>query len=303
LNIVNQEIQKKLTVNWQECGLDAAKGIGGLRAVFGEQYPDPVRVVSVGPNINSMLTDSVRLWGSEASIEFCGGTHVANSSEIYKFVLLTEEGIAKGIRRIVAVTGPQAAVEATLKSNKLRTEVDEMMTLKGMILDRRIAALRNDLGEDKEISLVMKRDMINEIDNVKVGQLKAGKEATKAFENNARAIGENLAKDAIAAKGKTFVGVVDAGEGDGSKALGAAMETLSKACTDKGLFLLSSAGGKICVLAVVPKSLSDLSAKAWTDKVLQAIGGKGGGKADRAQGQASDVSKVDDALKLAKSYP
>merc|ERR1712216_1028532 len=82
----------------------------------------------------------------------------------------------------------------------------------------------------------------------------------------------------------------DAGQGDDAKALGAAMEVLAKACTDKGLFLLSSAGGKIAVLAVVPKSLSDLSAKAWTDKVLQAIGGKGGGKVDRAQGQASDTS-------------
>jgi len=301
--ICNQEIQKKLKVDWQECGLDAAKAIGGLRAVFGEQYPDPVRVVSVGPNINTMLKDSKKLWGSSASIEFCGGTHVANSSEIYKFVLLTEEGVAKGIRRIVAVTGPQAAVEATLKSTKLRSDVEEMRTLAGMLLDRRIADLRRDLGEDKEISLVMKRDMITDIDNLKVGQLQAGKDAKKAFENAARAIGDRLAKEANAAKGQTFVGVVDAGAGDDAKALGAAMENLSKACTDKGLFLLSSAGGKVAVLAVVPKSLSDLSAKAWTDKVLQAIGGKGGGKADRAQGQAADTSKVDEALKIAKSYP
>lgn len=194
-------------------------------------------------------------------------------------------------------------MEATLKSNKLRGEVDEMKTLAGMLLDRRIADLRNALGEDKEISLVMKRDMVTEIDNIKVGQLKAGKEATKAFESNARACGEKLAKEANAAKGKTFVGVVDAGQGDDAKALGAAMEVVAKAVTDKGVFLLSSAGGKIAVLAVVPKSLSDLSAKAWTDKVLQAIGGKGGGKVDRAQGQAADVSKVDAALKAAKSYP
>lgn len=101
--------------------MDSAKKIGGLRAVFGEQYPDPVRVVSVGPDVNTMLKDTSKPWGASASIEFCGGTHVSNSLEIYKFVLLTEEGIAKGIRRIVAVTGPQAAVEATLKQASQRS--------------------------------------------------------------------------------------------------------------------------------------------------------------------------------------
>lgn len=178
-----------------------------------------------------------------------------------------------------------------------------MRTLAGALLDRRIADLRKDLGEDKEISLVMKRDMIAEIDNLKVGQLKAGKEATKEFEKKARAVGEELALEAQAAKGKTFVGVVDVGNGDDGKAVGYAMEVIAKACTDKGIFLLSSAGGKIAVLAVVPKNLPDLSAKAWTDKVLQAIGGKGGGKVDRAQGQSGDTSKVDAALAAAKSYP
>ena len=74
-------------------------------AVFGETYPDPVRVVSVGPKIDDLLTDKTTPWGMQNSVEFCGGTHVSNSKEIYKFVLLQEEGIAKGIRRIVAVTG------------------------------------------------------------------------------------------------------------------------------------------------------------------------------------------------------
>lgn len=81
-----------------------------------------MRVVSVGPSIDNLLGDGSTAWGAQHSIEFCGGTHVQNTTEIYKFVLLIEEGIAKGVRRIVAVTGPQAAVEATLKGKHLYSE-------------------------------------------------------------------------------------------------------------------------------------------------------------------------------------
>merc|ERR1719168_44990 len=232
-------------------------------------------------------------------------THVSNSNEIYKFVLLLEEGIAKGVRRIVAVTGPQAAVEATLKSKALRAEVDEARTLSGALLDKRIADLRKNVGEDKEVSLIMKKDMLTELDGLKVGQLKAGKEASKEFEKKAKEAGDKLGKEASATGGKTFVGVVNAGAGcDDAKCLGFAMEVASKACPDKGLFFLSNAGGKLAVLASVPKALAGkLSAKTWSTKVLDAVGGKGGGKDDRAQGQATDPSKLDAAKAAAKSYP
>ena len=51
-------------------------------AVFGETYPDPVRVVSVGPKIDDLLTDKKTAWGLENSVEFCGGTHVSNSKDV-----------------------------------------------------------------------------------------------------------------------------------------------------------------------------------------------------------------------------
>jgi len=303
--ICNQEIQKAHTIHFRDVALKNAEAINGLRAVFGEKYPDPVRVVSVGPTIDNLLSDGSTPWGSRHSIEFCGGTHVQNTTEIYKFVLLLEEGIAKGVRRIVAVTGPQAAVEATLKSKALRAEVDEAKTLAGALLDRRIADLRKNVGEDKEVSLIMKKDMLTELDGLKVGQLKAGKEASKEFERRAREAGERLGREASAAGGKTFVGIVDAGDGcDDAKCLGFAMEVALKACSDKALMLLSNAGGKLAVLASVPKALvGELSAKAWSSKVLDAVGGKGGGKDDRAQGQAADPAKLDAAVATAKSYP
>lgn len=69
--------------------LEEAQAIEGVRAVFGEVYPDPVRVVTIG---------------SDTSIEFCGGTHVANTAEANAFVIVEETAVAKGIRRITAVT-------------------------------------------------------------------------------------------------------------------------------------------------------------------------------------------------------
>lgn len=81
------------------------------------------------------------------------------------------------------------------------------------------------------------------------------------------------------------------------------MDTLTKKCTDKAICLLSNAGGKLAVLAVVPAAMQgSLSAKDWTGKVLDAIGGKGGGKDDRAQGQAADPKLLDKALAAANEF-
>jgi len=303
--ICNQQIQKAFAIHHRDVPLAKAEAINGLRAVFGEKYPDPVRVVSVGPSIDNLLGDGSTAWGAQHSIEFCGGTHVQNTTEIYKFVLLIEEGIAKGVRRIVAVTGPQAAVEATLKGKHLYSEVDEARTLKGALLEKRIGDLRKALGEDKEVSYIAKKDMLVELDNLKVGQVKAGKEAAKEMEKKARQSGEELSEEAKACAGDAFVGVVDCGAGsDDGKCVGIAMDIVAKAAPEKAIFLASSAGGKLAVLALVPKALiGKMSAKAWTSKALDNVGGKGGGKDDRAQGQCPDPSKLEEALAAARAYP
>merc|ERR1719401_1383654 len=77
--ICNQEIQKAHAIHYREVELVKAEAINGLRAVFGEKYPDPVRVVSVGPTIDNLLSDAKTSWGMQHSIEFCGGTHVHNT--------------------------------------------------------------------------------------------------------------------------------------------------------------------------------------------------------------------------------
>jgi len=86
---VRDTIEKSIPVTAEVMPLDDAKAIPGVRAMFGEVYPDPVRVVKVG---------------DDCSVEFCGGTHIANTAEAEAFVLTEETAVAKGIRRITALT-------------------------------------------------------------------------------------------------------------------------------------------------------------------------------------------------------
>ncbi|XP_013926747.1 PREDICTED: alanine--tRNA ligase, cytoplasmic-like, partial [Thamnophis sirtalis] len=125
--IVNGMIQDAKVVYAKECPLAAAKAIQGLRAVFDETYPDPVRVVSIGIPVDDMLNDPSSAAGAVTSVEFCGGTHLQNSSHAGHFVIVSEEAIAKGIRRIVAVTGAEAQ-KALRKSEGLIKQLADLET-------------------------------------------------------------------------------------------------------------------------------------------------------------------------------
>ena len=107
-DISTKYIRQNCTVYAKDVPLATAREIHGVRAVFGETYPDPVRVVSVGVDVDDILANlKDPKWG-EVSIEFCGGTHVQKTGDIKDLVILEESGIAKGIRRIIAVTGSHA---------------------------------------------------------------------------------------------------------------------------------------------------------------------------------------------------
>ncbi len=82
--------------------LAQARKIPGVRAVFGEKYPDPVRVMYVGSDDPLIEADA------ETAVEFCGGTHLERTSQVGLFKIISEESVAKGVRRITAVTGPAA---------------------------------------------------------------------------------------------------------------------------------------------------------------------------------------------------
>lgn len=121
-DVSTKYIRQNCGVYAKDVPLATAREIEGLRAVFGETYPDPVRVVSVGVEVEELLQNVKDPKWKGVSVEFCGGTHVQRTGEIKDLIILEENGIAKGIRRIIAVTGEDAhAVQRAAEdfSNKL----------------------------------------------------------------------------------------------------------------------------------------------------------------------------------------
>lgn len=120
--LATRYVRQNSDVYTADVPLAAARAIAGVRAVFGETYPDPVRVVSVGVPVEDLLREPANPAWRSVSVEFCGGTHVLNTSEIKELVIVEESGIAKGIRRVIAVTG-QAANEAQREADAFDTEL------------------------------------------------------------------------------------------------------------------------------------------------------------------------------------
>lgn len=113
------------TVYAKESALSLAKDIKGIRAIFDEVYPDPVRVITIGVSVEHLLDDPSGPAAMNYSVEFCGGTHLHHSKHIGSFAIVTEEAIAKGIRRIVALTGDDAE-KAHQRADKLDKLVDSL---------------------------------------------------------------------------------------------------------------------------------------------------------------------------------
>jgi len=107
-NICREYIRGDVKVYGKDVPLQIAETIRGVRKVFEEKYPNPVRVVSVGVPLDEILNDVNNEKWEKVSIEFCGGTHVAKTGDINELVIVSEEAIAKGIRRIFAITGVDA---------------------------------------------------------------------------------------------------------------------------------------------------------------------------------------------------
>ena len=107
-SISTDYIRQNSVVYSKDVPLATAKEIQGVRAVFGETYPDPVRVVSVGVELEEILKDVKNPQWDKVSIEFCGGTHVQKTGDIKDLIITEESGIAKGIRRMIALTGEDA---------------------------------------------------------------------------------------------------------------------------------------------------------------------------------------------------
>ncbi|CAD2220559.1 alanyl-tRNA synthetase [Angomonas deanei] len=112
--LLNEKISEDLEVFRQELSLTLASKIAGLRSMFGEKYPDPVSVISIGAPIDQIIADPENEKWRQYSVEFCGGTHLSKLGEAQKAVILSEEALMKGVRRIVVATRAEAGKAAVL---------------------------------------------------------------------------------------------------------------------------------------------------------------------------------------------
>ena len=291
-----EEYCKKVVAEEQEVSanvlpLDDAKAISGVRAVFGEVYPDPVRVVSVG---------------DDTSIEFCGGTHVSNTAEAEAFALVEESAVAKGIRRISAVT-KGAAKEAIKEGEKYAAKVGalEELSFDTPDLDKQAGALRKELDE-AFTSAVVKAELRVRIEGVQKKAVEAKKRALAAKVDKILNVVNEQIEEAVADNKKILVLNVDIAAD--SKASQQVMNAAKKIAPDMAFMGLSEeevgSGGKLMAFAVVPEAMAADGFKAddWVRAALAVCGGRGGGKPVSAQGQAAECPDIDAVVEAANAF-
>ena len=254
---VNQNIRKALNVNTDLMNLEAARKSGAM-ALFGEKYKDDVRVVSMG----------------DESKELCGGTHVKNTAEIKTFKIISETGIAAGVRRIEALTGEnvlhfyekledevyKAAAELKTTPDKLHEKIKHL-----------IEEVKDLKSEQEKLKAKLAKDSISDIDSqiYEVGGIKAIVLKVNDVEmNELRNLGDNL-------KQKVANGVV---------------------------VLASVSGSNVSLLAMAGDEAVSKGIHAGNiiKSIATIVGGGGGGRPNMAQAGGKKAEETDKALEEAK---
>lgn len=293
-DISNKYIAKNIPVYAKDVPLAQAREIAGVRAVFGETYPDPVRVVSVGVSVEDLIANPSNEKWNEVSVEFCGGTHVAKTGDIKELVIIEESGIAKGIRRIVAVTGTTA-----YDVQKLAKSFDEKLnSLDALPSITEKEAASKTLGvELKKLSVsVLAKAQLNDkfakiqkkiSDELKARQKLEGKKAlsavTEYFEQN---------KDA------TYLVVSIPDISANSKALTEAINYVKTKEPEKSVYLFAGEEGKVAHGCYIGKPALDkgVSAQDLGSVATKYVGGRSGGKGPTIQGSGTEAEKIPEAV-------
>ncbi|XP_062145946.1 alanine--tRNA ligase [Alnus glutinosa] len=302
-SIVNEQIKAELDVFAKEASLAEAKRINGLRAVFGEVYPDPVRVVAIGRKVEDLLADPENYEWSSISAELCGGTHISNTREAKAFALLSEEGIAKGIRRITAVT-TDCAFKAMELAYSLEQEVNDASKIEASLLEKIVASLKSRV-DSAPIPAAKKADIRAKIailqNQVRKVQKKIAEENIQKAVKVATETAEVAASD-----GKVFcVSRVDVGL-DAAAVREAVLKVLEQKGISAMVFSTDETTNKAVVCAGVPE-MGDkgkhLEVSEWLTAALEPLKGRcGKGKGGLASGQGTDASHIDEAINLATTF-
>jgi alanyl-tRNA synthetase len=250
-DLVNTEVRRNEAADVRETSYDEAIKAGAM-ALFGEKYGNVVRVMKFG----------------DFSTELCGGTHVHRTGDIGLFKILSEGGVAAGVRRIEAVTGAGALAWVNGLQDKVR-KIEE--------------TLRSD-------DVVAKTQALQE----RVKQLE--KQLAQASGKLASNRGDELTSQAQSiGSAKVLAAAV---EGVDAAALRDLMDKLKDKLGSAVVVLGAANEGKVSLIAGVTADLtSKVKAGELVNMVAQQVGGKGGGRPDMAQAGGTDPSKLDAALK------
>jgi alanyl-tRNA synthetase len=265
--LVNAQIYADLPVTPVIVPLAQAKKIPGVRAVFGEKYPDPVRVLLIGADRPEHAT-------AETSVEFCGGTHLAHTGQAGFFKIISQEAVGKGVRRVTAVTGREAV--ATVQ--RLSSVVDHLagrFNCKPDELPARVDALHEEIKKLQQ-------------------QLKKG------TAGDLQSAADKLLAGAVDTGGaKIIVGEVPAAS---EEQIRQQIDRLRQKAGSTVIVLGWSDDGKVQLIAAVTDDLVKKGIKAGTlvGEAAKVVGGKGGGRPTMAQAGGKEPSKLPEALQLAK---
>lgn len=308
--IARDLINKNELVYAKDSPLSLAKAVKGLRAVFDETYPDPVRIVSIGVPIEELLDDPNSPAGVNTSVEFCGGTHLQRSGHIGDFVITSEEAIAKGIRRIICVTGPEAtrsisklaelerlAAELQIVINANRSQFSQLhkeFVKKIVDLQQQVSA--SDISYWKKDELRTTLNGLKKLIDDHERSIKA------AQANEVVNVAKQIATDQHGSP--YIVSVLNAGSN--AKALDSALKAVKTITPNTAamFFSVDDETQKIICLSSVPKEIAEkgLKANEWVNNITTLINGKGGGKLDSAQATGTNIGSLDEAVKLSSEF-
>ena len=257
---VNAQIRANTPVSTRLMSMEDAITTGAM-ALFGEKYGDEVRVLSMGEN--------------DYSVELCGGTHVDRTGDIGLFRIVSESGIASGVRRIEAVTGA-GALDAIAQADAQLDAVCEVVKAGRDTAAARVGALR---AENRELE----------------------KEVARLKQKLATGAGGDLAASAVDLAGVKVLAVnVD---GADAKSLRDTLDQCRNKLGSSVILLAAVEGDKVALVAGVSKDLTGrVKAGDLMREFAGRLGGKGGGRPDMAQGGGSDVAGLAAALQAVPDW-
>lgn len=250
--LVNAEVLTNHPTQSRELPLDEARLTGAVM-LFGEKYADVVRVLDIG-----------------SSRELCGGTHVARTGDIGLFKIVSEAGVAAGVRRIEAVAGEVALAFVSAQQALLQQAATALKAAPSEV-PARIVQLQEQLRTSE-------------------------REVARMISRLAASQGGDLASQAVTVAGvQVLAARVD---GVDAKALRETLDKLRDRLGTAAIVLASVAGDqKVSLVAGVTPDLTDrVKAGELVSAVAQQVGGKGGGRADMAQAGGNDPTRLDEAL-------